>query len=117
MRVLHVQPLIPADLAESLDSHREALRVSLGEPYRTMLGHFRHEIGHYYQDILVGDLLGAISRHEVEPLIGSGLGQGIAWFRQETTVADVMQRFVDEARASIERVEAVRAASLTTQAP
>ena len=29
--------------------HREALRVSLGEPYRTMLGHFRHEIGHYYQ--------------------------------------------------------------------
>lgn len=64
-----------------------------------------------YQDILVGDLLGAIARHEVGPLIGSGLGQGIAWFKEETTVADVMRRFVDEARESIARVEAIRQAS------
>ena len=27
--------------------------MRLGEPYRTMLGHFRHEVGHYYQNILV----------------------------------------------------------------
>jgi hypothetical protein len=38
---------------ESLDDYRESLRVELGEPYRTMLGHFRHEVGHYYQNILV----------------------------------------------------------------
>ncbi|WP_394253941.1 putative zinc-binding metallopeptidase [Pseudoclavibacter helvolus] len=43
------------DLAETLDAHREALRVRLGEPYRTLLGHFRHEIGHYYQSILLGE--------------------------------------------------------------
>ena len=49
----HADGVITIDLAESLDSHREALRIALGEPYRTMLGHFRHEIGHYYQDILV----------------------------------------------------------------
>lgn len=49
----HANGIITIDLAESLDAHREALRVNLGEPYRTMLGHFRHEIGHYYQWVLV----------------------------------------------------------------
>ncbi len=60
-----------------------------------------------YQDILVGDLLGAIDRYEVEPLLGTGLGQGIAWFNEETTVADVMERFVEEARASLARIAAL----------
>lgn len=34
-------------------AHRERMRVHLDEPYRTVLGHMRHEIGHYYQPILV----------------------------------------------------------------
>ena len=34
--------------------HREQLRVAMDEPYRTLLGHFRHEIGHYYFYRLVG---------------------------------------------------------------
>ncbi len=29
------------------------MRIRLGEPYRTMLGHFRHEVGHSYQWVLV----------------------------------------------------------------
>jgi hypothetical protein len=45
--------VITIDLVESLDHYRESLRVRLGEPYRTMLGHFRHEVGHYYQSVLV----------------------------------------------------------------
>lgn len=49
----HANGIITIDLTESLDAHREMLRATLGEPYRTMLGHFRHEIGHYYQGILV----------------------------------------------------------------
>ena len=28
------------------------------EPYRTLLGHFRHEVGHYYWDRLVRDAAG-----------------------------------------------------------
>ena len=40
--------VVTIDLAESLDAHREAERVKLGEPYRTVLGHFRHEVGHYF---------------------------------------------------------------------
>src|SRR5262249_36288530 len=38
----HANGIIPIDLAESLDDRREALRVRLGEPYRTILGHLRH---------------------------------------------------------------------------
>ncbi len=56
----HADGVITIDLAESLDAHREALRVRLGEPYRTMLGHFRHEVGHYYQQVLV--VVGATAR-------------------------------------------------------
>ncbi|HEY5242229.1 MAG TPA: putative zinc-binding metallopeptidase [Polyangiaceae bacterium] len=49
----HDDGVITIDLAESDDARRERRRAELGEPYRTMLGHFRHEIGHYYWPILV----------------------------------------------------------------
>lgn len=51
----HANGIITIDLAETLDAYRESLRVRLGEPYRTMLGHFRHEIGHYYLGVLLSD--------------------------------------------------------------
>ena len=50
-----------------------------------------------YQDILVGDVLGAINEHEVEPLVHSPAGQGIGWFNELTTVDDIMQKLVTEA--------------------
>ncbi|MDA0351930.1 MAG: nitronate monooxygenase [Chloroflexi bacterium] len=54
-----------------------------------------------YQDILVGDLLGSIIRHDIEPLIGSGAGQGVVWTDREATVAEVMDRFVIDATAAL----------------
>jgi len=51
----HANGIVTIDLAESLDDRREALRVRLGEPYRTMLGHLRHEVGHYFQNVLLTD--------------------------------------------------------------
>lgn len=51
----HASGVITIDLAEGDDPHREAMRVKLAEPYRTMLGHLRHEIGHWYWDVLVDD--------------------------------------------------------------
>jgi hypothetical protein len=45
--------VITLDLHETDPAHRERMRLRMGEPYRTVLGHFRHEIGHYYQPILV----------------------------------------------------------------
>jgi hypothetical protein len=44
----HENGIITIDLAEGDDVHREQLRVEMDEPYRTLLGHFRHEVGHYY---------------------------------------------------------------------
>jgi len=44
----HENGIITVDLAEGDDVHREQMRVNMDEPYRTLLGHFRHEIGHYY---------------------------------------------------------------------
>ncbi|WP_460226024.1 zinc-binding metallopeptidase family protein [Aurantivibrio infirmus] len=46
----HAQGLITVYLAEADDVSRELARVKLGENYRTLLGHFRHESGHYYFD-------------------------------------------------------------------
>jgi hypothetical protein len=49
----HDNGVITLDLAEGDDVHREQLRIEMDEPYRTLLGHFRHEIGHYYFHRLV----------------------------------------------------------------
>lgn len=49
----HDDGLITINVAEADDSSREAVRDSLGERYRTLLGHFRHEIGHYFWDRLI----------------------------------------------------------------
>ena len=49
-----------------------------------------------YQDVLVGDLLGAIEEHDIEPLIHSGAGQSIAYFNGVKPVAQIMQALIDE---------------------
>ncbi len=49
----HANGIITIDLAESEDAYRERMRAKLDEPYRTMLGHFRHEVGHYFEGVLV----------------------------------------------------------------
>ena len=51
----HDNGLITVNIAEADDATRERERTRLHEPYRTLLGHFRHEIGHYYwQRLLEG---------------------------------------------------------------
>lgn len=50
----HENGVITLDLAEVDDAYREQLRITMDEPYRTLLGHFRHETGHYYFHRLVG---------------------------------------------------------------
>ena len=49
----HASGLVTIDLAEGDDGYREQLRIRLAEPYRTMLGHLRHETGHWYWEVLV----------------------------------------------------------------
>jgi hypothetical protein len=51
----HDHGLITLNIAEADDAFREKMRLGMKEPYRTLLGHFRHETGHYYWDRLVFD--------------------------------------------------------------
>jgi hypothetical protein len=51
----HDGGVITVNIDEADDVEREKRRVSMHEPYRTLLGHFRHEIGHYYWDLLIKD--------------------------------------------------------------
>lgn len=49
----HDDGLITINIAEADPSERERMREEMDEPYRTILGHFRHESGHYYWDQLI----------------------------------------------------------------
>ena len=51
----HDDGLITLNVAEADSAEREKMRAQLGESYRTLLGHFRHELGHYYWDRLIRD--------------------------------------------------------------
>ena len=51
----HADGVITLNIAEASPAELEKRRVSMHETYRTLLGHFRHEIGHYYWDRLIRD--------------------------------------------------------------
>lgn len=63
----HADGLVTLDLAESGDAHREAMRAQMGEPYRTVLGHLRHEVGHHYWTVLAA---GEPARERARALFG-----------------------------------------------
>lgn len=49
----HAEGVITINIAEADDAERERQRKKMAEPYRTILGHFRHETGHHYWEQLV----------------------------------------------------------------
>ncbi len=51
----HDDGLVTINVAEADASFREKMRQRMGEAYRTVLGHFRHEVGHYFWDRLIKD--------------------------------------------------------------
>lgn len=51
----HTDGAITIALAEAHDAERERRRASLHEPFRTLVGHLRHEVGHFYWDRLIRD--------------------------------------------------------------
>lgn len=63
-----------------------------------------------YQDMLVGDLLGAIDDHQVEPLMHYAVGQGVAWIRERRPVAEIFAQLLDETRAALAAVAATTGA-------
>jgi hypothetical protein len=51
----HDGGLITLNVVEADPAERERMRLAMGERYRTLLGHFRHEVGHYYWERLIRD--------------------------------------------------------------
>jgi hypothetical protein len=51
----HKRGVITINVAEADPGARERMREQMREAYRTLLGHFRHETGHYYWELLVLD--------------------------------------------------------------
>ncbi len=49
----HDNGCITINIREADSVERERTRVDFGEPHRTLVGHFRHELGHYFWDRLV----------------------------------------------------------------
>lgn len=49
----HSAGLITINIKEADPVEREKMRVNFAEPHRTVIGHFRHEVGHYYWDVLI----------------------------------------------------------------
>ena len=58
----HDSGLITINVAEADDVERERRRIAMGESYRTLVGHFRHELAHYYWDRLARDDVGLLER-------------------------------------------------------
>jgi hypothetical protein len=51
----HDNGVITINIEEADEAQRVRHKLDLGERYRTLLGHFRHESGHYYWDVLIKD--------------------------------------------------------------
>jgi hypothetical protein len=90
----HANGVITIDQAEADDAERELRRRQMHEPYRTLLGHFRHEIAHYYWDPLVAR---SAKLDEFRQIFGderTDYGQALQRYYASGAPADWAQHFV-----------------------
>lgn len=96
----HASGVITVNIAEADDAERERRRVELHEPYRTLLGHLRHEVGHYYWQRLVE---GTPRIDRFRELFGDErreYGQALQAHYRNGPPADWQERFVSAYAAS-----------------
>lgn len=90
----HESGVITIALKEADDAAREYRRARFNEPYRTLLGHFRHEIGHYYWSILVS---GKPAQSEFRRLFGdetADYGVALQRYYADGAPAEWQQRYI-----------------------
>ncbi|WP_106420292.1 zinc-binding metallopeptidase family protein [Salinicola tamaricis] len=90
----HAEGLITINLKEADDVERERLRVDLNEPLRTLIGHFRHEIGHYYWDLLIKGREEAASRAVFGDHDAPTYAEALARYYAEGPAANWSERYV-----------------------
>ncbi len=90
----HDNGLITLNVVEADDVEREKSRKAMKEPYRTLIGHFRHEVGHYYWDRLIDD---SIYLKELRNLFGDDredYGEALQKHYQQGAPADWNQHYI-----------------------
>ena len=90
----HADGVITVNIAEADDAERERRRTAMLEPYRTLLGHMRHESGHYYWDVIIG---GTPELDEFRSLFGderADYAASLATYYEKGAPADWQERFV-----------------------
>jgi len=90
----HDEGVIVINLTEADPSEREKRRIALHEPYRTLLGHFRHEVGHYYWDLLIKDTGELDGFRTVFGDETADYDQALQSYYQQGAPADWPQRFI-----------------------
>ena len=96
----HANGIITLNVEEADDATRERVRAAMREPYRTLLGHLRHEVGHYYWDRLVWD---SVWLEEFRTLFGderASYADALKKNYEEGPPADWALRFVSTYAAS-----------------
>lgn len=101
----HAEGVITVNIIEADDAERVKRRVELGEPYRTLLGHFRHESGHFYWDRLISGSerhepfrrLFGDERADYEAALRQNYGQGpaVGWQDQYVSAYAAMHPWED----------------------
>lgn len=111
----HMHPVNTRKLREATSADTVITRSESGKTFRQIRSAWSQEweaedapkpLKMPFQDVLVGDLLGAIEEHDIEPLIHSGAGQSIGYFDEVRPVAEIMDTLVTEAVRTLERQSA-----------
>ena len=90
----HADGVITVNIAEANDAEREKRRLEMHEPYRTLLGHFRHEVGHYYWDRLIKDSPRLLSFRRVFGDESADYGAALQEHYQNGPPADWQNEFI-----------------------
>ncbi|WP_414827465.1 putative zinc-binding metallopeptidase [Alteromonas sp. H39] len=90
----HNNGMITLNLKEAEDSSRIMMRERMNERYRTLVGHFRHESGHFYWDWFVRD---SEKLHEFRDIFGDerqDYTQSLQTYYKNGPAADWQERFI-----------------------
>jgi len=111
--VAHMQPALVDKLLAATSADTVITRSESGKTFRQIRSAWSDEweaeaapapLKMPYQDVLVGDLLGAIDEHGVEPLLHSGAGQGIGYASEVRPVAEVVATLITDAEQAASRL-------------
>ncbi len=97
----HDDGVITIVLSEADSVNREQIRKSLNEPYRTLIGHFRHEVGHYYWKLLIHQNHSLLAKfREVFGDERQNYGEALQTHYREGAPSDWRNRFISEYASS-----------------